>query len=363
MNQEKTGKFIKKLREEKKWTQEQLANKIPLGRDAVSKWENGKSLPDISALQKLSEIFSVSIEELLAGEKNPKENVTLELYEERNTFKRKFKIVVFVLFFLLLLFFFYYFINLYQSINVYTITSSGEKFEIDGGLLIKTNEKIYFNLGNIINLDNKKIDKLELFYVIDNNEKEILSTEEENILFFDYLGYEEYFDMKYYSSIIKNMYLKIYYDNTYEVLNLSFEEDYVNDNLIFSKKKSISKDYVKKDNKTLNYDLEKRIKSNFNTSDKENYYYSLKKDNKNIDITYISSSRELNVTIYKEDLIIEEYYYDLDTNEVYFDNYENDKYSFEYKKKYTCVSGDCGSERDMKDKSKFFKDLIEEIIK
>ena len=338
MNQEKTGKFIKKLREEKKWTQEQLANKIPLGRDAVSKWENGKSLPDISALQRLSEIFSVSIEELLAGEKNPKKNVTLELYKERNIFKRNFKIVVMMLFFLLLLFFFYYFINFYKSISVYTVFGNGDNFEVSNGILIKTNEKIYFNLGNIINLDNKKIDKLELFYVIDNNEKEILSTEEENILFFDYLGYEEYFDMKYYSSIIKNMYLKIYYDNTYEV-------------------------YVKKDNKTLNYDLEKRIKSNFNTSDKENYYYSLKKDNKNIDITYISSSRELNVTIYKEDLIIEEYYYELDTNEVYFDNYENDKYSFEYKKKYTCISGDCGSERNMKDKSKFLKDLIEEIIK
>ena len=61
MNQEKIGLFIKQLREDKGWTQEELANKLFIVRETVSKWERGKRVPEIEILKKLAEIFDVSI--------------------------------------------------------------------------------------------------------------------------------------------------------------------------------------------------------------------------------------------------------------------------------------------------------------
>ena len=69
MNQEKIGKFISELRKEKKLTQEGLAEKLNITKNAVSKWERGLGLMDISLLKPLSEILGVSVSELLNGEK------------------------------------------------------------------------------------------------------------------------------------------------------------------------------------------------------------------------------------------------------------------------------------------------------
>ena len=68
MNQEKIGKFISKLRKEKNMTQQELADKINVTDRAVSHWENGRSIPDISLFKPLCEIFNISINELISGE-------------------------------------------------------------------------------------------------------------------------------------------------------------------------------------------------------------------------------------------------------------------------------------------------------
>lgn len=68
MNQEKIGNFIAFKRKKKGLTQEQLAEKLGITKNAVSKWERGLSLMDMSLLKPLSEILEVSINELLAGE-------------------------------------------------------------------------------------------------------------------------------------------------------------------------------------------------------------------------------------------------------------------------------------------------------
>ena len=83
MNQEKTGKFIASLRKKNNLTQEQLADKLSITKNAVSKWERGLGLMDLSLLQPLSEILNVSVTELLNGEQanedeiNPKNETTL----------------------------------------------------------------------------------------------------------------------------------------------------------------------------------------------------------------------------------------------------------------------------------------------
>lgn len=69
MNQERIGKFIAKLRKEKKMTQQELAIRLNVTDKAVSKWENGRCLMDISLLKPLSECLGVSIVELINGER------------------------------------------------------------------------------------------------------------------------------------------------------------------------------------------------------------------------------------------------------------------------------------------------------
>ncbi len=68
MDSEKIGLFIKHLREKNNLSQNELAEKIPIGRDAVSKWEHGKTIPDIQNLVLLSKVFGVTIDELISGE-------------------------------------------------------------------------------------------------------------------------------------------------------------------------------------------------------------------------------------------------------------------------------------------------------
>lgn len=69
MNQEKIGKFILELRKSNNMTQQDLAIKLGVTDRAISKWENGRGLPDLSLLIPLCEILNISINELLSGEK------------------------------------------------------------------------------------------------------------------------------------------------------------------------------------------------------------------------------------------------------------------------------------------------------
>ena len=75
MDLSKIGKLIKEKRKEKSLTQEELASKLSISDKAVSKWERGLSLPDISLLIPLSEILDISLYELLSGEKTKEEKV------------------------------------------------------------------------------------------------------------------------------------------------------------------------------------------------------------------------------------------------------------------------------------------------
>ena len=74
MDYNKVGKFITLERKATNLTQATLAEKLFVSEKTVSKWENGKGLPDTNILPKLCEIFGVSINELLNGERIVSEN-------------------------------------------------------------------------------------------------------------------------------------------------------------------------------------------------------------------------------------------------------------------------------------------------
>ncbi len=75
----KISKNIKRLRTEKGFTQDLLAEKINITRQAVSSWENDRTQPDVEMLGKLAEVLDVSFEELIYGKKR---NTTLELEKQ-----------------------------------------------------------------------------------------------------------------------------------------------------------------------------------------------------------------------------------------------------------------------------------------
>lgn len=68
MNQYVTGTMIRRLREGKKMTQLQLAEKLSVSDKAISKWETGRGYPDISLIEALADALDVSVIELFSGE-------------------------------------------------------------------------------------------------------------------------------------------------------------------------------------------------------------------------------------------------------------------------------------------------------
>jgi len=107
MNQDKSGKFIAKLRKEKSMTQEQLAEKMGVSINAVSKWERGLSFPDVSLYKKLCKELGVNIEELINGEKDnseeAKEKAIISTVKEKEKIKKNSKkiLILFIVIFII----------------------------------------------------------------------------------------------------------------------------------------------------------------------------------------------------------------------------------------------------------------------
>lgn len=75
MDNEKMGPFISEMRKSLQLTQKELAEKLKVSDKAVSKWERNLSRPDISLLAPLSDIFGITITELLKGEKTDTDDI------------------------------------------------------------------------------------------------------------------------------------------------------------------------------------------------------------------------------------------------------------------------------------------------
>ena len=75
---------LKEIRQNTGMTQEEVAEKIMVSRVTVSHWENGKSLPDIVSLISLSDLYSISLDELLKGDSKMTEKVKKDAKEAKN---------------------------------------------------------------------------------------------------------------------------------------------------------------------------------------------------------------------------------------------------------------------------------------
>ncbi len=81
------GEQIKSIRETKELTQEQFAEKLHVSRQAVSNWENDKNLPDIGMLILMSEVFEISLDQLIKGDQSMN-NMTEKIIKDGSETRR-----------------------------------------------------------------------------------------------------------------------------------------------------------------------------------------------------------------------------------------------------------------------------------
>lgn len=137
MDQEKIGNLIKEIRKKNNLTQAEFAERYGVTYQAVSKWENGKNIPDIMLLKQISEDFNTPIEALLGGKNviNKKSN-------------KKIMFIVFaVIFFITSIFLIVYF-NHDDDFEFKTISANCNNFNISGSIAYN-NSKSSIYISNI----------------------------------------------------------------------------------------------------------------------------------------------------------------------------------------------------------------------
>ena len=103
MEQVKIGQFIKTIRKEKNFTQREVAERLSISEKAVSKWETGNGLPEVSLMLPLCELLGISVNELLSGERldekryfEKAEQNIMTFMEEKTQAKKKLIIAVII---------------------------------------------------------------------------------------------------------------------------------------------------------------------------------------------------------------------------------------------------------------------------
>ncbi len=132
MDQEKIGKLIKKIRKQNNLTQSELAKRYGVTYQAVSKWENGKNIPDVSLIKQMSKDFNIDIEDILEGNLNKKKN-------------KKILIITVLLITMLTIFLI---LNRQNTFSFKTLSSQCTSFNITGSIAYN-NKKSSIYISNI----------------------------------------------------------------------------------------------------------------------------------------------------------------------------------------------------------------------
>lgn len=193
MDNGKLGKFLAELRKEKGLTQEKLAELIDCDNRTISKWETGVYTPPIQYLTKLSDLYNISIAEIMQCERNNtkennnklnNENIINVINDYNKTTKRKTLIFSIIIMFLIITTFLLSIVYIKANEwNVITIDDNddNESYVIKGSI-IYNNSKSIFNINEILYSTNTSgtkneliINQIKVSLVVDN--KTIISKE------------------------------------------------------------------------------------------------------------------------------------------------------------------------------------------
>lgn len=369
IDSKKVGKFIAELRGN--MSQEKLGTKLGIGRDSISKWERGITLPSHEMLLKLSCEFNVSVNEILNGERLNKDNEEAissfpKTFCKKN--KKRMMIIILIIVIIILIYGMYFFINTYKKIKVYTVTGNGDNIVIKSGILANVRDKIYFSIDDFtITNDKLKVNMVTLYYK--NPENFIYKDSDINILISDYVGRNEYFNPQYLNDLHDNLFLLLEYNNgESESIKLYLTEDYVNDSLIIKKKKASTIQSL--DNNWINYiphipnDLKpviKAIKNKYTTEDNNTYMYYTKIENIEYDSFYISDVGVIELLLRYPNDFKEEWYFDISGKTLSYTSINKGKHeqNFIYSENKKCEKGDC---EDLKEKIEFFWEFLYKLV-
>jgi len=170
MDNVKIGKLIAELRKKKGLTQQDLGDMVGVGFKAVSKWECGTTLPDITIINEVSKILGITTDELLNGELNIEEPA--EETKEKKKIPPKLVVTISIITVLLI---FITTIFTYQSNKTYSykiISTNPDEYYVDGIVYIKNdNAKVTINE---VEFRNKNFNKI----IIQNYEYTITANDE-----------------------------------------------------------------------------------------------------------------------------------------------------------------------------------------
>lgn len=178
MNQNKIGEIIEKKRKEKNLTQKELANALGVSNTAVSKWENGNNLPDISMLEPLSRILDLDLLELISTQNELNEDCKEKLNKLKKVkISRIIALCLITINIICLTCIFAYNNALSKrkeeqskAVEVYKISSYQDDYNVDGYIVFNDKESLII-IENILYqgreksiMDYEKIDKA-IFYI------------------------------------------------------------------------------------------------------------------------------------------------------------------------------------------------------
>lgn len=282
IDQEKFGKFVAELRKEAGLSQAELAARLYVGREAVSKWERGVGLPSHTILLGLSKEFDITINELLYGEridKTNKEEVEEVPYkwidkisEKLKNFKKLFIVTIILL---IIIYLVSYFVFDYTSFKIYATYTSGGDFTFKPGLIVKCYDKLYFKFGNIFSYTDEEIKDTVLFYrsTDNSNRVDLLSgsTLEDTVVEIKELEDLTNKDIK---DVLQNLYIEITTQSEVEQYKVDVDLNFKSYFLTKTNKKNETNDETEEKIESY-FDDNNTIKNKFKLKNEE-YIYEFK---------------------------------------------------------------------------------------
>lgn len=275
MDKNKIGNFLIELRKEKNISQQDLSDKLNISRESISKWERGINLPSTDILINIADIFDLTLDELVKGERNNKN------FLQKNAYLISLGMIIFLSLIALI-------INTKAS-HIYKLEGNSPNFTLKNSLIIFNDNSFILKPGFIYT--DKEVLKYELCYYDGKNEIVLLKTNDLSELATGYSSRKR---------LENNIYLKIIYQDKNEVkeeimdLKLNnVEKTKENNDLYMLGKTNYSMQVDERS--LLNY-----FKDNFMY---DNYFKKFYCRDKNIDITYLVKDKILIIDLLNKNTI------------------------------------------------------------
>ena len=356
----KLGNIINELRNKKNLTQKELADKLGISDKAVSRWETGKSFPDLDMLFSISKFFNVSFENLLTArmaDDGTDDELMQDIIKEFNDINKKHSrrmkrilillVIISIIFIAVIIF-----TNTYNRFKVYQVVIENDDFVTKQGLYVETKIKDTLILNNLkirnVEINDNDVVSVDLYY-LENNKEHIIQNYSglDDIIFTNFQSYIKIDDL---SKYIDNLYIRITIidsDNNTTKYDgkLEFTLDFSN-NKIFQKEEDTSINGY--ENKSVD-EIKKILLNNGFEEISDNTLIKESAKNATIyfsDVNKISYSNEDNDIKYQYTLnlnrmILEVLIYD--ENNIEIENYE---YDVKNKKITKCTTGSCNNYED-----------------